>query len=156
MASSKITLIPWQRYLPFAKFQFFLWCGFRDTEVQSFSVFPTWLPHHVNYDVIITIATFYMSSRTYVENFISIRQVVAEKNTKVFCGQTNRQTDKQMDPNAIPSPSARVIIATAHTLMLQYCKGEHCNERIELTAVSISFPPDIRQWILMLAASSYV
>ena len=31
-----------------------------------------------------------MNSRT---NFISIRQAVAEKNTKVMCGQTNKQTD---------------------------------------------------------------
>ena len=44
-----------------------------------------------------------MSRRTNVENFVSIRQAVAEKNTKVVCGQ-----NKQTDPNAIPSPLARV------------------------------------------------
>jgi len=58
-------------------------------------VFPTWLPHHVTYNIII-IKTFYMSSRTNGENFVSIRQAVAEKNTKVLCGQTDT-------PNATPS-----------------------------------------------------
>ena len=49
-----------------------------------------------------------MSSCTNDENFVSIWQVVAEKNTKVLCGQTDNQTD----PNAIPSPnpSARVTM----------------------------------------------
>jgi len=36
-----------------------------------------------------------MSGGTNVENFISIRQAVGKKNTKVLCGQTNKQTDKQ-------------------------------------------------------------
>ena len=85
----KITLIP-HEYLPWAKFQFFPLYGFRGTEVQSFSVFPIWLPHHVTYDVdvIIIILTFFTSNHTYGENFVSIRQVVAEKNTKLLCGQT--------------------------------------------------------------------
>ena len=86
--------------------KFFLGEGFRDKEVQSISIFPTWLRHHMTYDVIIIIKTFYMSIRTNREIFISIRQAVAEKNMKVLCRQTNRQTDRQMDPNAIPSPSA--------------------------------------------------
>ena len=30
-----------------------------------------------------------MSSHIYRENFVSIRQAVAEKNTKVMCSQTN-------------------------------------------------------------------
>ena len=64
-----------------------------DTEVQRVSVFPTWLPHHVTYDIIIE--TFYMSCHTYGENFILIRQAVAEKNTKVLFGQTNKQTNKR-------------------------------------------------------------
>ena len=64
-----------------------------EIEVQSFSVFPTLLPHHVTYDVII-IETFYMSTRTNGENFVSIRQAVAEKNTKVLCRQTDKQTRK--------------------------------------------------------------
>ena len=87
-----------------AKFQvFFPWCGFRDTEVQSFSVYPIWLPHHVTHDIIVIIKMFYMSRRTNGENFVSIRQAVAERNTKVLCGQT----DKQTDPNAIPSPKLK-------------------------------------------------
>ena len=55
-----------------------------EIEVQSFSVFPTWLPHHVTYDVIIINKTFDMSNRSDGENFVSIRQAVA-----------NRQTDRQ-------------------------------------------------------------
>ena len=102
-------------------FNFFPWCSFGDTEVQSFSVFQTWLPYHMTCDVTIIIKTFYISSRSDGENFVSIRQAVAEKNTKVLCGQIkkqtyrqtdrNRQTNKQMDQNAIPSlnPLARVI-----------------------------------------------
>ena len=71
-----------------------------EIEVQSFSNFPAWLPHCVTYDVIIIIETFYTSRCTIGENFVSISQAVAEKNRKVQCGQT--------DPNAIPSPLARV------------------------------------------------
>ena len=74
----------------------------------KFSVFPTWLPHHVTYDVIIIIKTFSMRSRNYGEHFFSIQQAVAEKNTKVLWGQTNKQIDKQTNQNTIPSPSARV------------------------------------------------
>ena len=79
-------------YVP--SFNFFLGVV-SEIEVQSFSVFPIWLSHHVTYDVIIIITTFNMSSRTNVENFVSIRQAVAEKNMKVLCRQTNRQTDRQ-------------------------------------------------------------
>ena len=63
--------------------------------VLIFSVFPQWLPHHVTYDVIIIIRTFHMSSSTNDENVVSIWQEVAEKNMKVLCGQTDRQTNKQ-------------------------------------------------------------
>ena len=70
-------------------------CGFRDTEVQSFLFFPIWLLHHVTYNVIIIIKTLYMSSCTNGEHFVSIRQEVGEKNMKVLCRQTNKQTDKQ-------------------------------------------------------------
>ena len=35
----KITLIPHEEYLPFARFQSFPCCGFRDTEDESFSIF---------------------------------------------------------------------------------------------------------------------
>ena len=66
-------------------FKFFLG-AVSDTEVQSFSVFPTWLPQHVTCDVIILNETFYMRRRPYGENFVSIQHVVAEKNTKVLCG----------------------------------------------------------------------
>ena len=59
-------------------------------EVQSFSVFPTWLPHPITYAVIIINITFYMSSHSNGENFVSIRLAVADKNTKVLCGQTDR------------------------------------------------------------------
>ena len=62
-------------------------------EVQSFSGFPMWLPHFVTYDVIIITNTFHMSRRTNGENFVSIQQVVVEKNTNVLCGQTYRQTN---------------------------------------------------------------
>ena len=44
----------------------------------------------MTYDIIIIIIT-YISRRTYDENFISIRQVVAEKKTKVRCGQTDKR-----------------------------------------------------------------
>jgi len=97
--SLKKTLIPHDEYLLCAKFNFFPWCGFRDAEVQSFSFLPTWLPHHVTYDIIIINKTFYMSSRTNGENLVSIQQALAEKNT-----------DKQMDPNAVPSPLPRVNV----------------------------------------------
>ena len=68
-----------------------------DSEVQSFSVFPTWLPQLMAYDVIIIIETFYMSSRTNGENLVSIWQAVTEKNMKVLWGQTDRQTNRQTD-----------------------------------------------------------
>ena len=54
----KITLIPHAEYLPCAKFKFFPSCGFRDTKVQSFPFFLTWLPWYVIYDIIIIIETF--------------------------------------------------------------------------------------------------
>jgi len=69
------------------------------------SVFPIWLPHPVTLDIIIIISTFYMSICTNGENFVSIRRTVAEKNTKFLCGQTDRQTNKETDPNVIPSPN---------------------------------------------------
>ena len=88
--------IPHEEYLLSAKFQVFPWCSFRDTEVQIFLVFPTWLLHYVTYDILITIKSFYMSSRTYGENLVSIEQAVAEKNTKVCADkQADRQTDKR-------------------------------------------------------------
>ena len=70
--------IPHEEYLLRTKFQFFPWCGFRDTEVQMFPIFPIWLQHHVTYDVIIIIKIFYMSRRTNGENFVPIRQAVTE------------------------------------------------------------------------------
>ena len=83
-------------FLP--RFIFFPWCGFRYTEVQSFSIFPKWLPHHVTYDIIIIIKTFYMSSHSNDENFVSIRQAIAEKNDSSVRTnkQPNKQTNRQM------------------------------------------------------------
>ena len=95
MTSEKIKLIPHEEYLLCAKFQFFLWYGFRDIEVQSFSVFPLWLPHHVTYDVIIIMKTFHTSSCSDGENLVAIQPEVVEKNTKVLCGQTNKHTSRQ-------------------------------------------------------------
>ena len=89
-----------------AKDKFFPWCGFRDTEVQIFPVFLTWLTHHMTDDIIIFIATFHISSRTNGENFVSIRQVLVEKNTKVLRIQTNKQTDKQTE-KLLTEPSKR-------------------------------------------------
>ena len=66
-----------------------------EIEVQKFSVFLIWLPHYMTNDVIIIIKTFCMSSRSNCENFVSIRQAVAEKNTKALCGQTNKQTRRR-------------------------------------------------------------
>ena len=39
----------------------------------------------MTYDVIIIIKTFYMSSRTYGENFTSIGKAVAEKTSMKYC-----------------------------------------------------------------------
>ena len=72
-------------------FNFFLGAVSEMQRSKVFSVFPTWLPHRMIYDImIINDKTFYMTSRSSGENFVSIRQAVAEKNTKVLCGQTNR------------------------------------------------------------------
>ena len=88
-------------YVP--SFNFFLG-AVSEIEVQSFPIFPTWLPQHLAHDIIIINKIFDMSGCSYGENFASIWQAVVEKNTRVLCGQTNKQTDT----NAIPSPSVRV------------------------------------------------
>ena len=89
----KITLIPHEEYLLFAKFQFFPWFGFRDTEVQFFFLFPTWLTHHVTYAIIIIIKTFFMSSRTNGENFVSICGCENKRRkTRKLCA--DKQTDR--------------------------------------------------------------
>ena len=51
----------------------------------------------MTFDITIMIKTFYKSNRMYGENFVSIQQAVAEKNTKVLCRQRNkdRETDRQ-------------------------------------------------------------
>ena len=92
----KKSLIPHEEYLLRAKFHFFFLGGVSEIEVQSLSVFSNMAAHHVTYDVIIIIKTFYMNSRTDGENLVSIRQAVVEKNMKVLYGQTNKQT-KQTD-----------------------------------------------------------
>ena len=96
--------------MPCAKFQFFPWCGFRDTEAQNFSIFPTRLPHHMTDDIIIIIKTFSMSGHTNGENFVSIRQSsCGENHESSVRTDRDRDTDrqKQTDPKAIPSPLAR-------------------------------------------------
>ena len=87
--------------------------------LDTFVLVPTWLPQHVTYDVIVIIKTFCMSVRYNGEKFVSIRQAVVEKNTKVLCRQTN--TDQQTNPSATPSPSARVIIQRSHIKMQAWC-----------------------------------
>ena len=69
-------LFPMRRTCPVPSFNFFFVAV---PKIQRSKVFPTWLPHRVTYDVIIMIKTFYMSRRTYGENFVSIRQAVEEK-----------------------------------------------------------------------------
>ena len=76
-------------------FNFFLHAVSEIQRSKVFQFFPIWLPHHVIDGIIIIIETFYLSSRTNGENFVSIRQTVVEKNTKVLCGQTNKQTNKR-------------------------------------------------------------
>ena len=61
-------------------FNFFLGAVLEIQRSKFFSVFPTWLPHHVTHDVIIMIKAFYMSCCSDV------------RTNK----QTNKQTDKQM------------------------------------------------------------
>jgi len=95
----------------------------------KFFPFSNMAATHMTYDVIIIIKTFCMSSRTNVENLFSIPQVVAEKNTKVMCGQTNKQTDRQknkqpVDPNAIPSPNPSSSISES-------CKGKKNTKKTE-------------------------
>ena len=73
MTLKKIALIPHVAYLTCAKFLFFPWCGFGDYKGPMFLLFSTWLPHNVTDDIIFIIKTFYMSSHTYGENFLSIQ-----------------------------------------------------------------------------------
>ena len=87
-----ITLVPHVEYLPGAKFKFLRCCGFRETEIQSVSFFPIWLPHNVTYYVI-SIKTFYINSRSNGEKFVAIQQAVAEKNIHAL--RRDRQTDRQ-------------------------------------------------------------
>ena len=89
----KVALIPREEYLLCAKFQIFPWCGFRDRGPKFFfCFFPIWLPHHITYNIIIIIETFYISSRSNGENFVSIWQAVAEKENRKFCA--DKQTYK--------------------------------------------------------------
>ena len=60
-------------------FNFSPWNGFQHTEVQCFSFFPTWLPHHKAYDIIFYHSNIPHGSCTDDENLVSIRQVVPEK-----------------------------------------------------------------------------
>ena len=80
-----------------------------------FSVFSTWLPHHMTYDVIIINKTFYMSSHSEGEKFVSIRQAVAEKNTKVLCEQTIKK--KSLRATLGKTEQSRTARGRAHTLV---------------------------------------
>ena len=68
--------------MPCAKFQYFPSSGFSDTEVQSFSFFPTRLPCHMNYDIIIILKTFDMGFFFFFE-------------MKIFCYSGKRLQRKQ-------------------------------------------------------------
>ena len=108
MTSSKTHIYsPWRVLAMCQVSHFFLGVASK-IEVQSFSVFPTWLPHHVTYDVIIINKTFHMRSRSDGEKFVSIKRAVSAKNTKVLCRQTDKQTNKRTQ-NAKPSPSVREL-----------------------------------------------
>ena len=89
------THIPHEEYLLCAKFQFFSLVQFQRYRGPKFFHFPTWLPHHVTYDIIIISKIFYLSSRSNGDTFVSIGQAVAMKNIKVMCRQTNKQTNRQ-------------------------------------------------------------
>ena len=77
-----------------------------DIEVQSFSVFQIWLAHHVIYDVIIIIETFYMSNCSNGEKFVYSNKQLQRK-TRKFCAdkQTNRHTEKQTNGPKCNTPS---------------------------------------------------
>ena len=66
----KITLVSHGEYFTCTKFQFFSMERFRRYRGPKISFFPSWLPHHVTYDVIVITKTFYMSSCIYGENFM--------------------------------------------------------------------------------------
>jgi len=68
MISLKKSFIQHRERLTCAEFRFFLWERFRRKRSNVTPFIPTWLPHHVTYDLIIIISTFYMSICTYGEN----------------------------------------------------------------------------------------
>ena len=123
------TSSPW-RVLVMCQVSIFSLCGFRDTEVQRFSVFPIWLPQHVTYDVIIINATFCMSSHTKGENFVSIQQAVAKKNTKALCGQKNWQTDRQTNRQTDKQTNEKSL--------MEWQLGKTAQSRMALGRVHIS------------------
>ena len=65
-----------------------------DIEVQSFSVFQIWLAHHVIYDVIIIIETFYMSNCSNGEKFVDSNKQLQRK-TRKFCADKKTKTDRK-------------------------------------------------------------
>ena len=73
------------------------------------------------YDVIIIIKILYMSSRTNGENFVSIWQAVAEKNTKVLCRQTDRQTYRQTNKKTSAEHDTCKISKTNLTIKNNLC-----------------------------------
>ena len=129
----------------YAKFQFFVWCGFRDTEVQNF-VFSIWLPHHVTCDVIIIIKTCYMSCRANVENFcLNPTSGCREKHeSSVWTNKQtyrDRQTDRQSDRNAIPSLLVKVIndnfITECILLAKANAQGDHRGKGVKTHPIGI-------------------
>ena len=91
-SKNKITLFsPWGILHMRQVSIFFSWSSFGDTEAQSFSFLPTWLPHHVTNDIIIITKTFYMSSHTYGENCAN-RISGCRENRKLSWRRTDRRT----------------------------------------------------------------
>ena len=89
-----------------------------EIEVQSFSVFPTWLPHQVTYDIKIVCKSSCKISCSYGENFVSIWQVVVEKNMKVLCERTNKQPNKQTSRQATMARSYHPFIQRRRELKI--------------------------------------
>ena len=108
---------------------------------KDFQVNPIWLPNHLTYDIISTIRTFYVMSRSDGEKFVSIRQAGAEKDrTHILCGQTTRQTDRQTDPNAIPSPLSRVKMTRKVVSLFVFSTWLLVTSMAEGTAVPLMCP----------------
>ena len=99
MSSKNDTYSPWG-ILAMCQVSMFSWLRFQRYRGPKFFRLPIWLPHHVTYYIIIIIKTFYMSSRTYGENFcLYPTSGFGEKHESSV--QTNKQTDKQANEKSI-------------------------------------------------------